>query len=284
MCEGKDMKKISFEKIQNSLREIFLTRIGKIYHNITKTIVPNDELDNFDGGGLNRYTEDDYVAINSFLWQKEEFFNGIRGLERIVKDIIEITENMELTSTHREHVVYRGTSLHHYPELLDIKKGMKLPLKSLTSTSLDYTTAEMFADMSSLEHTPKNYSPLIFKITFGDNTPFSRPNTEGTLYEIEEEVVLPPCEYEVVDVHPQGNRKYSALEVEMKFKQPLNVQQLIIDGLDHILQDDPLDTHNIYPEDIVNLKRKVNNYYKRKKSEKIRECINREIEDNSMEK
>lgn len=271
------MKPINTRKIIDSLKEIFLSRIGK---NPPK-ILPDknkEELGDFDGGGLDRYTGEDYKAINAFLWHKEEYLGGIDGLKQIIKDIIEINEGMSCSQDMCNTMVYRGTRLSHYPELLNIREGMTLPLKAITSTSLDYLTAEIFTENNSFGFLSCN--PLIFKIKLDEKTPFRRPN-KGSIYE-EEEIILPPAEYEVVNVIPSKSQ-YSANEVELKLKNTLDINELIINALDHLLENDPLETHFIYPKDIEKLKNKVNNYFRKKKSETIRNLINEQIEDNIME-
>lgn len=273
------MKLINTRKIIDSLKEIFLSRIGKN----SPQILPDknkEALGDFDGGGLDRYTWEDYKAINAFLWHKEEYFGGIDGLEQIIKDIIEINEGMSCSQDMCNTMVYRGTKLSHYPELLNIKEGMTLPLKAITSTSLDYLTAEMFTENNSFGFL--SCDPLIFKIKLDEKTPFLRPNNQGSIYEIEEEIILPPAEYEVINVIPSKSQ-FSAHEVELKLKNTLDINELIINALDHLLENDPLETHFIYPQDIEKLKNKVNNYFKKKKSEKIRNLINEQIEDNIME-
>lgn len=291
------MKKINTRKILDSLsdiflnrigsepnapshpREVFLSRIGKIQDIRPQEKYKKETLEDFDEESLDRYVAEDYVAINSLLWHKEEYFGGIEGLERIVKDIIEITDNMSCDPSAKSATVYRGTKLDHYPDLLNIKKGMTLPLKALTSTSLEYATAEIFTENNNDGFLRSN--PLIFTIKIDGKTPFIRPTTLGTLYEIEQEIILPPAEYEVIDIKP-GTGKYSYTEVEMKLKKPLDIQQLIIDGLDYLIDNDPMDTHGIFTEDIVRLKNKVNNYYKKKRSQKIRDYISKQIDDNQM--
>lgn len=262
----------------SNLRDIFLTRIGKIL-----PAENNDSLDqnNFDGDSLVRYTGEDYRAINALLWHKEEFLGGIEGLEQAVKDVIEITDNMSCTPQANDTFVYRGTKIDHYPELLGLKKGMTLPLNGITSTSLDYETAEFFTENNNVAF--ERSSPLIFKIKLDDKTPFSRPTSLSTLCEIEQEVILPPAEYEIVSVTPSKS-KYSATEVEMKPTKTLDIQKLIIDGLDYLIDNDPMKTHDIFTEDIIKLKKKVNNYYKKKRREKIRNFLENEIDTDQLSK
>lgn len=251
------MKKFNLNKLKqiiDSLKEVFLTRIGKKPSLEPKLAIP-DVFGEFDGSALLEYTGEGYEQMNDLLWGiKPPFYNSVF---QTVKDIVEITESMQ-TRDISDNVVYRGTQLDLYPDLRNIQVGMKLPLKGLTSTSLDRTTAEFFSDNAKNDRTP-----LIFKIHIDSNTPFIRPDFNSPIYHIEKEVLLPPAIYEVVGVTPSKGAD-NPTEVELRMKELIDIRDLLIDGLDYILDNDPLETHHIEPHRVMEIKDKVDFFYTQK--------------------
>lgn len=200
--------------------------------------------------GSSSYIDHGYIGVNNFLWKQEEHYGGFKGLEDTIKDIIGITENMNLTD--KKLTLYRGTNEMLFPGIENVEKGIIIPFRGITSTSTDLEMANYFTQNN--PRALEQVKPLIFKINVDKNKPHLQV---GNLNEDEKEIILPPSLYEVVDVTTLDN---GVKVVEINQKELLDVKDLMIEGLTHI--EENIDSYdNIKPNHIQNLKTRVEKFY-----------------------
>ena len=207
-------------------------------------------LDNnfISNSGSDSYVDHGYLGVNNFLWKQEEHYGGFNGLEDTIKTIIGVTENMELTKD--SMVLYRGTNSMLFPEIEKAESGMLIPFRGITSTATEFDIAQYFT-----QNNPRALSevkPLIFKINIDKNKPHYKIDDDSG----EKEVILPPAIYEVVSITDKNGAKV----VEINQKELLDMENLILEGLDHI-NENIEDFNKIKPQHVENLRKRVLNFY-----------------------
>lgn len=192
---------------------------------------------------LTRYLKTTFAPINKFLncerdknyldphdasYDKKTFGyeKGTSNfpLENIISDIFNIVQDM--SPLENPTTLYRGTFEHYFPELDNVLIGQMLSLKGITSTSTNLDVAEYFANI--FDYTDWNGS-LLFKIIAPQGLPCIKVNT--SLFS-EDEVILHPAEYEIVDIEHCGSSKCHFQIVTLIPRQLLDIKQIVLDGLE----------------------------------------------------
>ncbi len=191
---------------------------------------------------ITRYLRTTFVPINKFLnCEKDKnyldpndtsydrktysFEKGTSNfpLENIISDIFNIVQDM--SPLENPTTLYRGTFDHFYPELDKALIGQTISLKGITSTSTNLDVAEYFANI--FDNTDYNGS-LLFKINAPKGMPCIKVNTE--LFS-EDEFILHPAEYKIVDIEQCGSSKCYFQIVTLEPCQLLDIKQIVLDGL-----------------------------------------------------
>lgn len=178
---------------------------------------------------LKLYQQGKFGNLNCFLWQKKlhdnsyitEALKNVNTLREVAKDTINLSS---ITQTSPNNItLFRGDNSSHF-DMEQFIKGSVIPLKGFTSTSEDYNVAKSFTNTDK-----SNCTGIIFEIKVPKGGKFI--SITDAEFSFEQETLLPPANYEVLDVSKTNGGKYY---ITLEQKQILNVSTLIDEGLNHI--------------------------------------------------
>ena len=181
------------------------------------------------------YQQGKYDVLNAFLWGKRLKSNtymsrslqNINVLKEVAKDTINLSSIMQTAPCNV--TLYRGDNDSHFA-IESIKKGSTILLKGFTSTSESLNVAQSFATSDK-----KNTSGIIFEIRVPNGGKLLK--LENAEFSFEQETLLPPAKYDVLDVYQMDDGKYCII---IEQKEILNISNLLDDGLTNISKQLPL--------------------------------------------
>ena len=175
------------------------------------------------------YQQGGFARLNAFLWQRDlnsdnvnrKFLQDMTLLKGVAKDAINLSSIIGTSPS--ELTLFRGDNDSHF-DMSEFKKGATISFKGFSSTSSSINVAKNFATTDS-----PNTTSIIFDIKVPKGGKFLA--IQNAEFSYEKETLLPPCNYEVLDVSRTQNGSYY---IVMEQKEMLDIHTLIDEGLDNV--------------------------------------------------